>query len=92
MDLLIDIIGWVGAGLMLIAYGLVSASKLRGDGLTYQTMNLIGAVALMINTAYLSAWPSATLNLVWMGIGAVTVGKLVAARGKNIHDTTLERV
>ncbi|SDG21856.1 hypothetical protein SAMN05421505_102291 [Sinosporangium album] len=85
MNLLINIVGWGGAALMLTAYGLVSASKLPGDGLTYQTMNLVGAIALMINTAYLSAWPSAILNLVWMGIGIATVSRLVGARKRPEH-------
>jgi hypothetical protein len=71
MELLIGVIGWTGTVLLVAAYALLTARQLTADGGVYQTMNLIGGVALMINTAYYSAWPSAALNLVWFGIGLV---------------------
>jgi hypothetical protein len=71
MELLIGVIGWMGTVLLVTAYGLLTARRLTAGGGVYQTMNLIGGVALMINTAYYSAWPSAALNLVWFGIGLV---------------------
>lgn len=77
--LFIDLLGWLGAGGLLLAYGLVSSGRLAGKGATFQSINLIGAGLLAINTAYYGAWPSTALNVVWIGIGAVTVMRLVAA-------------
>jgi len=71
LDLIIGIIGWTGTILLLGAYALLTARKLSATGAVYQTMNLVGGLALMVNTAYYSAWPSAALNLVWFGIGLV---------------------
>lgn len=71
MDLIIGVVGWTGTILLLGAYALLTARKLSATGAIYQTMNLIGGLALMVNTAYYSAWPSAALNLVWFGIGLV---------------------
>ncbi|MGV1005506.1 MAG: CBU_0592 family membrane protein [Candidatus Nanopelagicales bacterium] len=71
MELIIGIVGWTGTILLLGAYALLTARKLSASGAVYQSLNLIGGLALMVNTAYYSAWPSAVLNLVWFGIGLV---------------------
>ncbi|MFC4119269.1 CBU_0592 family membrane protein [Nonomuraea zeae] len=76
MDLLLAVIGWIGAALLLIGYALVSTSRMEGDGQAYQIVNLIGSVSLMVNSAHSSAWPSAGLNLVWAAIGVVALVKL----------------
>ena len=39
--IIIDILGWIGTILFLIAYGLVSAKKVESDSWWYQGMNLI---------------------------------------------------
>ncbi|MBB5132801.1 hypothetical protein HNP84_002522 [Thermocatellispora tengchongensis] len=82
MSLLIDVIGWAGAAVLLLGYGLVSTSRLRGDGPVYQVMNLAGAFGLMVNSAYFAAWPSAILNVIWCLIGVVALTRLVAARSR----------
>ena len=71
MDLIIGVVGWTGTVFLLGAYALLTARKVAATGAAYQTMNLVGGLALMVNTAYYSAWPSAVLNLVWFGIGLV---------------------
>lgn len=76
MDLLLAAVGWIGAALLLAGHALVSTSRLSGDGLPYQVVNLVGAVALMVNSAYNAAWPSAGLNLVWAVIGVAALVKL----------------
>ncbi|MBB3731926.1 MULTISPECIES: CBU_0592 family membrane protein [Nonomuraea] len=79
MDLLVAAVGWIGAGLMLYGYARVSAGVMAGDGLPYQLINLAGSLALMVNTAYNAAWPSAILNVVWAAIGVVSIVRLKEA-------------
>lgn len=74
-DSLINILGWAGTILYLIAYGLVSAKKVEGDSWMYQGLNLIAGAFLIINTLYLKAYPSAGLNIAWVGIAVVTLGR-----------------
>ncbi len=64
----INVIGWLGTGLLLAAYALLTTARLRA-GATFQTMNLFGGFFLLVNSAYYGAWPSAGLNLVWVVIG-----------------------
>lgn len=69
MSALIDVVGWVGAALLVAAYALVSTGRLQGSGLRFQLLNIVGGVALTVNTAYHGAWPSAALNVVWVVVG-----------------------
>ncbi|HEX8006912.1 MAG TPA: hypothetical protein VF482_10845 [Trebonia sp.] len=80
MSTFITILGTGGAIALLIAYGMLSSSKLSGDGFAYQAINLGGALTLAINSGYHGAWPSAILNVVWTGIGVLAIGKFIAKR------------
>ena len=75
MSVLVTVIGWLGAAALILAYGLVSSRRLAGDSVTFQVLNSAGALALAINTAYHAAWPSAVLNLVWIGIGVAALSR-----------------
>jgi hypothetical protein len=66
---MIEAIGWTGALLILLAYALLSAGKLTARSKSYQWMNIVGAVAFVINSGANGAYPSAVLNVVWVGIG-----------------------
>ena len=72
-DLLIDIIGWAGALLLLLAYGLLSARRLEGHSSRYQLMNIQGSLCLLANAAYHRAFPSAFVNLIWVIIAGVAL-------------------
>jgi hypothetical protein len=71
----IDMLGWIGTVLYLIAYFMVSIKKVEGDSLSYQAMNIIAGILLVINTFYWRAYPSLGLNVAWIGIGLLTVGR-----------------
>ncbi|MBN9212780.1 MAG: hypothetical protein J0I95_14855 [Microbacterium sp.] len=70
MEIVMGIVGWAGTVLLVAAYALLTAGRLAAGGWVYQTMNLVGGLALLVNCVSLSAWPSAALNVVWFGIGA----------------------
>jgi hypothetical protein len=75
-ELLIEIAGWVGAGLILLAYALVSAGRIEARSVSFQLMNLLGAAGFVINSGFHGAWPSAILNVIWIGIAAVSLARL----------------
>ena len=70
IKILVDALGWAGAILVLVAYAAVSFRKIRPDAMLYQVANAVGGVLLVINTVYYHAYPSAFVNLVWIGIAA----------------------
>ncbi len=71
----IDVIGWIGAVSVLIAYLMVSIRKWAGDSPRYQGLNLLGGLCLIANTLYFGAYPSSLVNLVWVGIAILTLSK-----------------
>ena len=73
--LLIDILGWTGSILYLLAYVLVSMKKTQGDSLFYQGMNIAAGTLLVIYSFALSAYATIGLNAVWVAIGLITLGR-----------------
>lgn len=73
--LLIDVLGWTGSILYLLAYALVSMKKAEGDSLLYQGLNIIAGVLLVVYTLSLGAYATTGLNVVWVAIGLLTLGK-----------------
>ncbi|MBG0829272.1 hypothetical protein HS041_16010 [Planomonospora sp. ID67723] len=82
MSLIVNLVGWAGAAAMLYGYAMVSASRMTGDGMPYQLINLFGSIALLINTAYHAAWPSTILNVVWGVIGVAAIARMTSARSR----------
>lgn len=78
MTIAIEIIGWLGAALILVAYLLLSTGRLGGRSRAYQWMNVVGALFFVANSGWNGAIPSAALNVVWMGIGLVTLWRVRA--------------
>jgi hypothetical protein len=70
MAFAVNVVGWVGVVALLAAYWLVSTQKARGDSATYQGMNLVGAVLVLVNSSYYGAYPSVGVNAAWIAIGA----------------------
>ena len=80
LDLFMEVVGWIGALLILAGYGLLSAGKLDGKSPIYQWLNVVGALGFIANSAWHSAWPSAILNVIWVGIGLVALVKIFGKR------------
>lgn len=81
---LIDVLGWVGAITVLVAYALVSTRKLTGDAIPYQLLNLTGAGLLLLNSFYYGALPSVGVNVVWISIAVLaTLKGLTRIRSRN---------
>jgi hypothetical protein len=80
---LVEIAGWAGAALILVAYLFLSAGRLTGQSLLYQGMNVIGAAGFVINGWWHGAIPSAALNVLWLLIGAIASWRIIRIRGSS---------
>ena len=83
LQIAVEIAGWAGATLILLAYLLLSAGKVTGQSLVYQGMNIVGAAGFVINGWWHRAIPSTALNVVWMGIGVVALWKIAQRTGSS---------
>jgi hypothetical protein len=73
-----EVVGWIGAVTVLAAYWLVTRS---GTSVLYHALNVIGAGGLLANALYHGAFPSTTVNVVWIGIALWGIGVTARKRG-----------
>lgn len=77
MELLIDIIGWIGSVEILLAYGLNIYQKLRSDSPWFYFLNFTGGICFVIYTIHKEAFASAFVNVIWVLIAAIAIIKHV---------------
>jgi hypothetical protein len=65
---IVDIIGWAGSALVVVAYALNMFGRMAANSLTYYMLNIIGSACLIINTLYHNAVPSAVVNMIWVAL------------------------
>ena len=80
IEIFVEIVGWGGAVLILLAYLLLSSGKLTGQSLVYQGMNVVGAAGFVVNGWWHGAIPSASLNVLWLLIGAIASWRIIRKR------------
>ena len=74
MRLLIDILGWSGSGLIILASGLTLLENKKY--LTFNKyLNLLGGLLIAINCYYYNAIPPFVTNLLWSVIATLTIYK-----------------
>ncbi len=69
LKLTIEIIGWLAAILMLGAYVLLTNGQLDSRSPQYQWMNILSGAGFVLNSGWNGAYPSACINVLWVGIG-----------------------
>lgn len=77
MKVLIEIFGWVGMLLILVAYAGVSFSLLDSGSTLFQSMNLVGAFGVGTISFYKKAYQPGMLNIVW---GIIAIFALIHMR------------
>ncbi|HEY7809768.1 MAG TPA: hypothetical protein VIA98_05255 [Allosphingosinicella sp.] len=87
MLIAVEVVGWIGAGLILGAYLLVTLGRLTGASPAFQWMNLVGAAGFIVNGLWHGAIPSATLNVIWMAIAAYALFRIAALRKKQMGES-----
>lgn len=80
MELLINILGWIGSIEVVAAYGLNSYQKIKSDSIRFQVLNLTGAFFLIINSIYKQAYPFTFINSVWSVIAVVAIVGIIRKR------------
>ena len=78
--MVLEVVGWLGAAGLLLAYALVSTGRLDPTGWPFQVLNLVSGAALAVNSGVNGAWPSAALNVVWVGIGLYALARLAVPK------------
>jgi len=88
MTFAVNVLGWIGVVALLSAYWLVSTQKAMGDSTTYQGMNLLGAILVLVNSSYYGAYPSVGVNAAWIAIGTYALVTAPQTRTTPLGDRT----
>lgn len=78
-----DWAGYIGVVLVLLAFLLLQAHKLHGNGLGYQLMNVLGALGVALSLVFGASpmsWPALLMQVAWIIIGIY--GILHSARAR----------
>jgi hypothetical protein len=78
MNILIEVLGWIGSIEILAAYGLNSFQKIKSDSVLFQVLNLTGGVLLIINSIYHEAYPFTFINSIWVLIALPALIKILS--------------
>ena len=78
--ILLELIGWLGAGLLLLGFGLNLFRKIDANSPLYLWLNLVGSLLLLYNAYQNGAFPFVTVNLVWVVFSGY---KLIKKDGRN---------
>jgi hypothetical protein len=71
-----EIVGWYGLIAIILAYALVSYNFLLSSGMTYQMLNITGAIGIIWISYKKKVYQSVTLNIIWAIIGLIAIIRL----------------
>jgi len=72
-----EIIGWVGACMILLAYALLSFNFLSISSLIYQIMNATGALGIVYISFKKKAYQPGVLNIIWALIALIVIIRIL---------------
>jgi predicted membrane protein len=75
MDLIADIIGVCGTALLVMAYFLLQAEKMKSDDYSYLYMNAIAAALLLFSLCVHFNLGSFIIEIFWIGISIYGIWK-----------------
>ncbi len=75
MNYFVEIIGWIGAVLIIGAYYLNINGKIKSSSTSYIVSNLLGGIFFTINTFVHQAYPSMIVNIIWVFIAIAALFK-----------------
>ena len=73
MNVVVEVLGWSGAVVVVCAYLLSARDVWPASSAKSAAANIVGAALLTVNASYHRAFPSASLNAVWLVIGGATL-------------------
>lgn len=62
-------LGYAGGLLYLVAYLCLTKGWISGTSYTFHSVSVVSCVMIALSSAYSAAWPSAVLNVIFVGIG-----------------------
>jgi hypothetical protein len=71
-----EVLGWYGVAAILIAYALLNFEVIATHSLSYQLLNITGAVGIILDAWNQKNWQPVVLNIFWLLIALYAILKL----------------
>ncbi len=81
--MIIELIGIVGAFIILFAFLMIQMQKWKDDDLIYDLTNAVGGLLLIIYAVIIRSYPFIVINLVWFVVSVWDVIGYYKNGGKN---------
>ena len=81
MNIVFELFGWAGAGLLLFAYYLSIHKEKEKSPYRLPIINLIGSLLLLGNAIYFKMYPFVLINAFWAIISAKELIRLSGGKG-----------
>ena len=81
MNMLVEILGWIGSVLIVGSYALNITGRLAANSKLYVLANIIGGLFFVVNTYFHQAYPSMFVNIVWVIIAILMLNKKDRQKG-----------
>jgi hypothetical protein len=75
-----ELVGLAGVALVLLAYFGLQAGKLRGDGVFFQVLNILGAGGIALSLVYDFNLSAMVIELSWIAISVYGLVRGIRAR------------
>jgi len=75
MNILVEIMGWIGSVIIVGSYALNITGRLEATHKLYVLANILGGLFFVVNTYFHQAYPSMFVNIVWVIIAIVMLNK-----------------
>jgi paired small multidrug resistance pump len=80
-----DVVGLAGSAAILLGFFLLQAGRLRGTGLTYQMLNLFGALGVLVSLVGTFNLSVFLLEMAWVGVSAYGIVRTLRGRGDDVR-------
>jgi hypothetical protein len=80
VETIVVIISWLGVVFYIMAYLLLSTGRLKPGSPLFHLLNILGAIGLIIDSAYHKDSPNLAVNVVWLLIGLFAISKSLLAK------------
>lgn len=77
-----DFVGYAGVFMVLVAYTLLQARRMDGNGVWYPLINLVGAILILISLLYKPNMPAIVMEAAWVVVSIVGIFFAIRARQK----------
>ena len=79
-----DFVGFAGVLLVLAAYFLLQTARMRGDGIAYSLINMVGAASILVPVIYAKQmnWSVFLIEAAWIAISVYGIWHAMQRRLK----------